>query len=124
MNPRHHLARVHARLDDFERDLALHGLLLLGVRTPDRSRPRRFVPELVRPDHRPGLFGEGSIIGSCRSRAGPGLRENSPAASWAASKTIDLAPQVGISAAGFVEIAGSLGNWLLRRGGKDGFKRS
>ena len=62
--PSHDLAGVHARLDDLERDLALHGFLLLGHKHQAEAAFADLFLELVRPDHRAGLFGDGGVIDS------------------------------------------------------------
>ena len=51
-------ARVHARLDDLERDAAAHRLLLVGDIDHATAALADLLAQLVAPDPVPGLFGE------------------------------------------------------------------
>jgi hypothetical protein len=55
------LARVHARLDDLEGDLALHGLGLLGHEDCAHAAFAELLQELVRADDGPGTLGDGLV---------------------------------------------------------------
>ena len=59
------LARVHARLDDLQRDLAADRLLLLGHEDHAEAAFADLLQQLVRADDRAGAFGEWLV------RAGP-----------------------------------------------------
>jgi len=54
----------HARLDDFERDLALHWFLLLGDEHEAEAAFADLLLELVWPDHRTGPFGDRRLVDS------------------------------------------------------------
>src|SRR5207249_6688972 len=61
------LAAVHARLDDLEGDLALHGLGLLGHEDGAHAALADLLEQLVRPDHRAGALAERVINGGDRT---------------------------------------------------------
>ena len=52
------VARVHARLDDLQRDLAAHGMLLLGHEDQAHAPLADLLHQLVGADHRAGSFGD------------------------------------------------------------------
>jgi hypothetical protein len=58
LKSRDHLLRVHAELDDFQRDLANYRLALLGHIHHTHSALANYLEQLVPPNHRPGLFAE------------------------------------------------------------------
>jgi hypothetical protein len=69
LEARDDLAAVHARLDDLERDLALHGLDLLGHEDRAHAAFADLLQELVRADHHAGILGQcGGIDGAHAAR--------------------------------------------------------
>ena len=58
-----HVARVHAGLDDLQRDLAADGLLLLGDEDEAHAAFADLLHQLVRADDRAGPLGNGRLVG-------------------------------------------------------------
>ena len=98
------VARVHPRLDDLERDLAAHGLLLLGDEHQAHAPLADLLHQLVGADHRAGPLGDLLVVLGRFS----GHR---PAHEFASDTVIldqglDLGPQAGVGSARLVEIRG------------------
>ena len=98
LEPGDHLAGVHARLDDLEGDLALHGLALLGH--PDLAHAPFADPfqELVGADDGAGALGDGLIgvgrdRGRRRSPVGRGLSRKLSGLAGAVEQGLDLLTQ-------------------------------
>ena len=104
-----HLPRVHARLDDLERDGPLDRLGLLGHEDDAHAAFADLLQQLVGADDRAGTFGDASgrwSIGRIRMRA---PQENCPASIVRCQKSIRPAlARSAISAAGFVKIRRAL----------------
>ncbi len=113
-----HLRRVHARLDDLQRDHPPNRLLLLGH--PDDAHPALadLLEQLVRPDPRAGPLGQRRhgvrvepLAGGQYGQAGfPGRGPLEEAAGRVVSgeQGFDALTKVGLAGAGFVEIGGTL----------------
>ena len=104
LEPGDHLAGVHARLDDLEGNLALHGLALLGH--PDLAHAPFADPfqQLVGADEGAGGFRDGPhrTFGSTGSRSAAagrrGLVQEAAGSSMGPEQGLDLLAQVGIPA--------------------------
>src|SRR2546425_353622 len=65
LEARQDLARVHAGLDDLQRDLAADRFHLFRQEDGAHAAFAQVLQELVRPDPSTGRFGEGRVIGAC-----------------------------------------------------------
>ena len=68
--PGDHLPRVHARLDDLQRDAPLDRLLLLGHVDDAHAAFAELLEQLVGADLGAGLFGDGLVEGGLRLHHG------------------------------------------------------
>ncbi len=88
------VARVHSRLDDLQRDLAAHGMLLLGDEHEAHAPLADLLHQLVGADHRAGSFGDCLVIlGRIR-----GKRPAHECAGFAVipEQAFDLGPQASV----------------------------
>ena len=104
LEPGDHLPRVHARLDDLERDPALDRLRLLGHVDHAHAAFADLLEQLVGADLRAGLLGDGLVDGGRVVAAGP--VEKRARCSWERSKCLDRGRSAAASpATGLVQIA-------------------
>jgi hypothetical protein len=100
------VARVHSRLDDLERDLAAHGMLLLGDEHQAHAPLADLLHQLVGPDYGAGPLGDRLVIVGriC------GRRPAHEFAGFAVipEQTFDLGPKASVRAASLLEICGSI----------------
>ena len=104
----HHLLGIHARLEHLESDLAADRLLLLRHVDDAEAALADLLQQLVRPDHRAGVFGvSGSSTAATRSATGDSKKL--PARSLADRSDSTCGTQLGGRTAGPVEILRALG---------------
>ena len=124
------LPAVHARLDDLEGDLALHGLGLLGHVDGAHAALADLLQQLVRADHRAGALGDRQLDGGANTHLGPNSRggrcgshvvvpEKAPDLGVRRQESIHAAAQFGVGAAGLVQVGGTLGRIDLGQGGEE-----
>ncbi len=120
VEPGHDLAGVHARLDDFERDLTLHGFLLLSdEHQTEATLPNLFL-ELVRPDLGAGALGE--TLTDRRTDIGRRFQfEQTVGVVVGLEEDFDPPLQLKVAAAGLFQKASALASRLLPHLVKQGF---
>ena len=97
-----HLAGVHARLDDFERDPASDGSVLLGDEDEAQAALADPLHQLVGADHHPFFAGAG-FIETGRRIAGRSLQEVADF-EVGANQAVDLRAQLIVGAAGLIQV--------------------
>ena len=113
-----HLAAVHARLDQLEGDLALHGPGLLGHEDGAHAAFADLLEQLVGADHRAGTLAQG-FIGSGWRPATLLAVENPFSLGMRFEQQGDLLAQLWVAAAGLVQERFPLGGRLLYHGQED-----
>jgi hypothetical protein len=123
-------SRIHAGLDDLQRDLAAHGLLLLGDEDQAKAALADQLHELVRTDDGAGAFGDRLVILG-RLRARRDMLEKAARGVVGVQERFDFGAQLRVGATGLVKVRGpalggqfdgrlenaALGHSSLRRSG-------
>src|SRR5262249_41798636 len=98
------LARVHARLENLQGDLAAERLLLLGHEDDAEAAFADLLQQLVRPDHRAGAFADGGGIDRGDGLEGWGVAEQElPRRLIGPDQPLDPRPPAGVPGAGPIE---------------------
>ena len=116
--------RIHARLDDFQRHLALHRLGLLGHEHHAHAPFADLLQQFVRPDDAAGAFGDGPIGWlKLAGRAGGACFQECPHLLVMPQQRFDFGPQAGVAAAlGGQVVLPLLALRQYKRIEKDGFR--
>src|SRR5262249_18631426 len=111
------LTRVHAGLEDFQRDLAADGLLLLSDKDQAHAPRPDLLHQPVRPDDRAGTLPERWLRDGAGCGRGRGFEEAAELFVFA-QQDLDALTQVRVAGTGFLQQRRALGSRRLpkRRG--------
>src|SRR5207302_8565551 len=121
LEARDDLARIHARLENFQSDFTADGLLLLGHENQAEAAFADLLQQLVRADNYAGSFPDRLLDGGDRA-GGRGRFQEATDLRLGAEELLDALAYFGIIAADLVQVGCPVWGRLLPGRKENGFK--